>query len=70
MTEHEARQQLVEMLDVFTVGSVLQLLSDLHRDWAEEARRAGDAETCDRCQLAEHALVVLGLGLDAVIPSS
>jgi hypothetical protein len=69
MTEKQAKRHLSEMLRSFTVGSVLHLLADLHRDAAEQARKADDAMTYRRCRLVEHALFVVGLGIDAASPS-
>ena len=69
MTESEAKQHLTEMLDRFTVGSILHLLADIQREAAETARRADDPVTFERAKLVEHALFVVGMGIDAAKPS-
>lgn len=68
MKEAEAKQQLTEMLEHFTVGSVLHLLSDLHRQEADEAKRFDDVKTYRQAKLVEHTQFVVGLGLDAANP--
>ena len=65
MTEGQAKTYLAEMLDSFTVGSILHLLADLHRDAADEARQNDDAIAFEQARLVEHTLVVVGMGIDA-----
>lgn len=69
MTEAEAKQHLTEMLNRFTLGSILHLLADLQRDAAEAARLADDALAFERAKTVEHTLFVVGLGIDAAMPS-
>ncbi len=68
MNADEAKKQLEGMLDQFTVGSVLHLLADLYREWAEESRRDDDEMARQQCKLVESTLVVVGMGLDAACP--
>jgi len=64
MTEAQAKKQLSEMLDNLTVGSILHLLAEIV---AEEAS-ADDDQHAGRCRQVEHTLIVVGLGLDAILP--
>lgn len=67
MTEHEARQNLLDMLESFTAGSVCHLLAEVVRQ-SEEARLGGlDEAAEERVSEAEGALWVLGMGLMAVL---
>jgi hypothetical protein len=68
MTEKQAKKQLQKMLQSFSQGSILHLLAELFREEAEEARRDGDVKLYRQCKLAESALIVVGMGLDAVSP--
>ena len=68
MSEQKAKKQLAKMLDSFTLGSVLHLLSDMYRDQADTASNNGDVARFERCKLVEHTLVVVGAGIDAVLP--
>ena len=68
MSEKQAKKQLAKMLDSFTPGSVLYLLSDMYRDRAEAASKSGDVVRSDQCKLVEHTLVAVGAGIDAVQP--
>lgn len=68
MTEKQAKKQLLRMLRQFTAGSVLHLLADIQRDAAEQAANNGDVARFEQCRLAEHALIVVGAGIDAVQP--
>lgn len=68
MKEAEAKQQLSEMLEHFTVGSILHLLSDLHRKEADEAKQSDDAKEYRRAKLIQHTLFVVGIGIDAASP--
>jgi len=69
MTEKQAKKQLTKMLDHFTAGSILHLLGDVVAKSAEEARAKDDARQFEQCKTVEHALVVVGLGIDAARPS-
>lgn len=69
MNEKEAKRQLARMLRSYTAGSVLHLLADLHRESAEQARKAEDAVKYRQCKLVEHALVIVGMGVDAALPT-
>ncbi len=68
MTEKKAKQKLRRMLDAFTAGSILHLLSDFFRDEAEEARQEGDDLAARQCKTVEATLFVVGLGIDAARP--
>jgi len=68
MTEATARKHLLAMLRRLTPGSVLHLLGEVIRE-AELARRGElDEATKERISHAEVALMVFGLGLDAILP--
>jgi hypothetical protein len=68
MREEQAKKQLAKMLRWFTPGSVLSLLAELYRDFAEEARQENDATKFRQCRLVESTLIVVGMGLDAACP--
>lgn len=68
MREDRAKKQLATMLRTFTAGSVLHLLADIFGESAEEARQDGDATAHEQFTLAHAALVVVGLGIDAICP--
>ncbi len=68
VTEDRAKKQLATMLRSFTAGSVLHLLAEIVRESAEDARQAGDATAQEQFMLAHAALVVVGLGIDAIRP--
>lgn len=69
MKERQAKKQLENMLQSFTVGSILHLLADLLRNEGHKAARAsGDGSLYRQCKQAESTLFVVGLGLDAVLP--
>lgn len=69
MKEDRAKQHLTQLLDAYTVGSVLHLLADHYGEQAELARIADDAAAFQRCKTVEHALFVMGMGVDAANPS-
>lgn len=69
MTESQAKKQLSTLLETYTTGSVLHLLADLYGQEAEEARKEDDAGKFERSKQLEHALFVMGLGIDAANPS-
>lgn len=69
MNEKQAKRQLERMLCSFTVGSVLHLLADLHREAANQARQADDSIAYRQCRLVEQTLVVVGMGVDAARPT-
>lgn len=68
MTEEQAKRHLERMLDSYKAGSILHLLAEIFRDAAAEARRANDTAAYRRCKGVEHALFVVGLGIDAACP--
>jgi hypothetical protein len=68
MKERQAKKQLVKMLASLTPGSILHLLADAIRQQGDDARRADDKELHRQCKVAENALVVVGIGLDAILP--
>ena len=65
MTEKQAKRQLAKMLEEYTAGSVLHLLADI---CGHEARHQSDPLVHDQLKLVEHALVVVGYGIDAAQP--
>jgi len=69
MTDQEAKERLKELLERYTLGSILHLLAELCRESAESARQDGDALVCERFEVVEHALIVVGIGIDAANPS-
>lgn len=69
MTDQDAKERLTELLDRYTLGSVLHLLAEVCRESAESARQDGDALGAERFEVVEHALFVVGLGVDAANPS-
>ncbi len=68
MIEAQARKLLRQMLRSLTPGSVLHLLAELFAGLARRARRRGDEASMKRAQEVAAALVVVGLGVDAVWP--
>jgi hypothetical protein len=70
MSDDQAKDLLTEILEHYTTGSVLHLLADLYRESAEDSRQDGDELACDRFMTIEHALFVMGLGIDAAHPSN
>lgn len=66
ITEQKAKRQLAKMLQSFTPGSILNLLAD---HLAEESDQLTESKTSDQIQLVCHALIVVGTGIDAVLPS-
>lgn len=70
MSDDQAKEQLTAMLEHYTTGSILHLLADLYRESAESAQQDGDALACDRFKTIEHALFVMGLGIDSAHPSN
>jgi hypothetical protein len=69
MNEKQAKRDLERLLQSYTLGSVLHLLADLHREAADEAERADDAEEYLKHRMIEHVLFVVGLGVDAALPT-
>jgi hypothetical protein len=69
MNESQAKRQLARMRRSFTSGSVLHLLAELHGEIAEEARQGDDASVYQRHKCVEQALVVMGMGIDAALPT-
>ena len=69
MSEEKAKQHLTEMLKRFTLGSVLHLLADVQHNIAEQARVDDDAVAFEQAKMVEHTLIVVGMGIDAAMPS-
>ena len=67
--DEAAKKQLSDLLERYTVGSVLHLLGELHRVFADDAKASGNDVGHDQLLHIEHALVVVGMGIDAVNPS-
>ncbi len=62
MNEQQAKRHLTKMLGSFTPGSILHLLAEV------VASAEADGERADQGRQVEHSLVVLGLGMDAMLP--
>ena len=69
MNEEEAKDRLAEMLDAFTIGSILHLLGEIIAQHAEDARIREDDPQSEQCRLVEHTLIVVGMGIDAAMPT-
>lgn len=68
MKEDQARKHLRKMLRSFTGGSVLHLLAEVYREFAEDARHKEDDLACRQCEEVAATLFVVGLGIDAACP--
>ena len=68
MKEAQAKKQLSRMLQSFTVGAVLHLLSELFKESAVRAKDAGDEHAHERALEVATALLVFGNGVDSVCP--
>lgn len=68
MNEKKAKKNLRKMLRKFPGGALLMLLGEIHEEWAEEARRAGDESGWKLLHEAACALLVFGAGLDTTCP--
>lgn len=69
MSESEALRQLKRMLRSFTVGSILHLLSEAYRRNSEQAHPAADPVASGRCDIVDHVLFCVGVGLDSAVGS-
>ena len=67
--DEAAKNQLANLLERYTTGSVLHLLAELHRTSADEALEIGNETSYDQLRHIEHTLIVVGMGIDAVDPS-
>lgn len=63
MTEQQAKRHLTKMLGSFTPGSILHLLAEV------VVSAEADGERAEQSRQVEHALIVVGLGIDALLPS-
>jgi hypothetical protein len=68
VTDEQAKKHLRRMLDSYSAGSILHLLADIHHELASDARRAGDDRAEEQCRLVADTLVVVGMGVDGVLP--
>jgi hypothetical protein len=68
MYEKKAKKRLAKMLRGLTGGSVLDLMAQVFLDLAAEARREGNDTAAEQFTMAHNALVVVGLGIDAICP--
>jgi len=68
MNEATARKHLKAMLARLTPGSVLHLLGEVIRQAESDRRGDLDESARERITQAEAALIVMGLGLDAILP--
>ena len=62
MDEQQAKRHLKKMLGSFTPGSILHLLAEV------VASTEADGERADQGRHVEHALTVMGHGIDAMLP--
>lgn len=69
MNEVEAKDRLADVLDSFTVGSILHLLAEIWAKHAEDALIRGKVQLSEQCRLVEHTLIVVGMGIDAAMPT-
>jgi hypothetical protein len=69
MSEEEAKELLTQMLSSFTVGGITQMLADLFRQYAVDAEKLRDEVRQDQCRKIEAAMLVIGLGCDAILPT-
>jgi hypothetical protein len=58
LNEVEAKETLAEMLKSYTAGSILHLLGEVLAD-REDVQST----------LVEHTLIVVGMGIDAALPT-
>ena len=65
MSDNLAKVQLIELLDRYTAGSILHLLSEVYQEAAKEAEAAGDVADYELYKLLENTLFVVGLGVDS-----
>ena len=56
------------MLHSLTPGSILQLLAEAYRKNTEIAGLAHDPVAIGKCDIADHVLFCVGVGLDAALP--
>lgn len=70
MSDDQAKERLIELLDRYTAGSILHLLAEIYRKSAEETRQSGDPAAYEQSKTFEHALFVLGLGIDGANASN
>lgn len=68
MNEKKAKRRLAKMLKNLTAGSVLDLLGQVFLVLAAEARREKNDTAAEQFTMAHAALVVVGLGIDAICP--
>ena len=68
MSEKEAIRHLQTMLRSFTIGSVLHLLAEANRKQVEDSGQADDPVASGRCDISDHVLFCVGVGLDAAMP--
>ena len=68
MSEKKAKRHLQEMLQSLTIGSVCHLLAEAHRAHIQEAGQADDPVASGHCEIADHVLFCVGVGLDAAMP--
>ncbi|MBA2116678.1 hypothetical protein [Bremerella alba] len=69
MNDNLARAQMFELLERYTAGSILHLLSEIYEQAAKEAESAGDVAAYERYKMLGHALFVVGQGIDSTNPS-
>ena len=68
MTELEAKRQLRQMLRILSPGSILHLLGEAYRRNSEAAGLGNDPVAQGKCDVMDHVLFCLGVGIDAALP--
>lgn len=68
MSEQQAKEQLSRMLERFSTGSVLHLMSEVLREAAEKSSDDIPGHARESFRDALGALFVMGLGLDSAWP--
>lgn len=68
MKPEDAKRQLGKMLLSYSPGSVLMLLGEVFGEWADEGREGGSVVIADNLKQAEATMIVVGFGLDGILP--
>ena len=68
MSKKEAVRQFQKMLKSFTIGSICHLLAEANRKKIGNAGGADNQVASGKCDIADHVLFCVGVGLDAALP--